>query len=244
MQLKTLMRHNTVSTDPKKIQKAEAAILHLNMTGAAALDVALDFTDTDWLAILPKQHPARQRLANFRRACSQFEFEFNEIARLRNLSFFADVRAKASALSEKNIQALIELYNRFLEGREETPYHAILAQGYTVLNTLWLHNELARQWRKEIACDVIITQQGNIGTCYEVGSDIRNLMAVNAERAMCMLLTEVERLAHLNENWRTDDEDKALKKQFNRLARQWNTIKFGTEVINHANQKEKEYQQL
>lgn len=242
MKLQTLIRGKSVSYDPTKVKKAEAAILHLNMTGAVALDTALDFLDKGYQEQWPKGSNVRSWLGIFRKHIGSYEYQFNEIARAHGMSYFADMRTKASALSEKQINALREMYEQFLHGRLEVAEYGMLADGYTLLNVLWLHNEMARIWRKELGCDIVIVKgKDGIATVYEVNNDIRDLRAVSAEKALCNALSEIEHAIKLDENWRNADEDKALKKQFGRIFHTWTSAAFGEKAIDYANKLDEEY---
>lgn len=241
MNLSTLIRGKSVSYDTKKIKDAEAALLHLNMTGAVILDAALDFVDKGYK--MPRGSKAARWLGMFRTDCSRYEYTFNEIARKHNnMTFFFDLRTKASSLAAVRIEALRQMYDNFLDGRIGTEYHDVLAHGYTVLNILFLHNEFCRLWRKTVGCDIIIakTDDEEMGIAYQVGGDIQDLRATMLEKSMYNALEDIERLAGLGEDWKTEEEEKALRQLYKRIFRQWSSSEFGCTAMDFANDKNKD----
>lgn len=235
----------TVSADAGKIKALSSAILHLQMTAAAALDAAYAFYDCG--AELPRGSDARKWARLFRRQTDSMAYGIDERSRMGGNLFYymSDMRVKAAALSARPVRALTELYDRFLWGRLELPLHDVMAKAYTALNVLYLHNEFARQWRRTVGADTIIEPHGDgMATIYDVRGDILSLMGVEAEKAAYNACAGLERLAGVGEEWRTADETAALQRQFRRVYSLWDSPDFAERALAFAEGIRKKQQKL
>jgi len=236
MQLKTLTRGGkTVSTDAAKIKTLSSAVLHLHMTAAAAIDAAYCFYDCG--VELPKGGRARYWAGQFRRQTDLMASRIDERSRESGRLYFymADMRTKAAALSAKPVGELEGLFDRFLWGRLELPMHDALAKAYTALNVLFLHNEFARQWRRQVGADTIVEPHGDgTATIYDAAGDIAAMQGTVAEKAAANTCAELEKLAGIPEEWKNEDETKALQRQFRRVYSLWDSPAFAEKAIDFA----------